>query len=324
MIDANLVLTILLFSTSFHSIFSETTISLPRPKSLQSMETPVRGVQAILLQETKLQFLGLNTPSYWESPYQEHATDREKKFGSLLAAKKFPLGKEGDLSTWVDMAQEESVKLLLDGQQLMMVSYDAQLQPLARGSLIWDLIQPARDPVGEATIWETQEVRKKLKTLIEKTPGKKLTGMVKLPKEWEKSEKTLWLVSSTLPHFPLFLMGCDPTEPTRCALDRVCPVALPDTTQIEIGGVGIDPQHHRVFLVDRTYHALRVIQYEACHALSLEATWTFPEAIQNVSNVKMAQNGSLWLTLADPDPYTNGSIVYYTPQEVPALTALSN
>lgn len=316
---ANFVLSISLFSIQFQPVFSETTISLPRPKSLQSMETPVRGVQAITLQETKLQFLGLNVPSYWESPYQEKAIDREKKFGSLLAAKKFPLGKEGDLSTWVDLAQEEGVKLLLDGQQLIMVSYDVQLQPVARGSLIWDLVQPARDAVGEAATWETQEVRKKLKALIEKTSGKKLTGMVKLPKEWEKSEKTLWLVSSTLPHFPLFLMGCDPTEPTRCALDRVCPVALPEHTLIEIGGVGIDPQHRHVFLVDRTYHALRVIQYEACHDLSLVATWTFPESIQNVTNVKMAQNGFLWLTLAEPDPYTNGSIFYYTPQELSAF-----
>ena len=307
------------------AILKETTLictenkkMLPIPQSDQSMETSVRSVQAILPNREKLWFLGKDVSTYFESSFSGDSQNREKKFGSFLRIKKIPIATNTDQTTWVDIGLQDHLFLLLDGQSLLMVAHGEDGKEIARRSIVWDLVQPSHDAVGEPTTWEIKQLRAEVKTKMEKLPGKKLTGMVALPDSWSKDKKRTWLVSTDLPNLPIFLMECADLEPTQCQLARACPLSF-GADKIEVGGVGIDEKHHRIFLVDRTNNALRIIRYGSCSDLSQVTTWMFPEVINNVTNVKMDASANLWVTLAEPDPYTNGSLFYYTQKELAPL-----
>lgn len=184
---------------------------------------------------------------------------------------------------------------------------------LKSGDLIIDRVRPAADSRGEPTRNEISELRRKfINSWRGYKKGKAIFAdfaELSADRAMPSASKYEGLALLRLDHFPLVSIKCVPKNRWFCHLDRVC--YLPDHSKLiseNLYGLAFEPTGKRLFIATRSPAKIHVFRYNSCFDIRFLESKVLPKRLAEISGMDIDEERALWLSISEPDPYSNGSV----------------
>ncbi len=288
------------------------------PEARASLETLHRSVAAVGRFGDRIIALAPGKASALVTPFDAAGATREAVFGKIEAGERREVvkGALGPLD-WraVDLVGNKA--LLFDGQGLTFVEADAAtLAEVARRSVPWDTVRPPRDRGGEATAWETKDLRVRFARAVQATPGVKVIGLARIPAGWRGKVRGYFALTR-LKGYPLLELECsdDDEMPSSCVVARACNVdGLGDVSPKDLfGAAAVERDGQKLILVgDASRQRIVALKYDTCfHVARARPEWVIPAKIKDAATFSVDADGALWVGARAPDDYLNASLYFW-------------
>lgn len=293
------------FASSRESLIK---IQLPDPEPFAQMETPSRGVSNLFITKDTILTVPLEDKGFYESSFDPRQQIREKRFPPLAQIRQVLAKEKGLSGIWQSVHKEPYGFLMFDGVQLVIAKADTKGTIIEKHSLAWDFIRPPKDSRGEATDLETSKFRGNFKKNMEaKADQIKFVGLSE--KSASEKNETVYFAGTRIKGFPIVEISCLKDEPAKCQTTRGCFVHLDkDFSPEDLTGIAFSKKDKKIFLATKNDHILRVLKYQSCYHVQLEAMIALPKKLKTLSGVFIDEEGHLWVSTFTPDDYANATI----------------
>jgi hypothetical protein len=299
------------------SVFSKT-YDLSEPDELHAVPTVLKAVHGLSVLKNRLFFFGYGQEDYVESTILPEGKTREGRFGRYGDNKRIANPKTKYPGEWRGILKEdEKHRILWDASMLQIVRISLKDNSVAEEATVpVDLLSPPEDRIGKATQYETKIARKKFKAAYKKLFGPRYTGLVPLPKKWERaSEKDRYLIATKIESFPLIVLACDAKDPMNCMMERFC--SLDDHFSVDapdVRGVAADPESKTLVVGDSKTNILHFFKWSSCMKIDYRYSLKLPKLVQTMTSVHIDESKRLWVTTGKWE-YKYDSNVYYWEQQ---------
>lgn len=294
--------------------------ALPWPDESQSIETLERSITAIFLADGRgvrsgtVVAMPFRKPYATVHPFTAEATTRETRFGKLTDGQRLTVMDQGAAIDWRGMDEVDGKALLLSGEDLVLVDADVvSMKETTRRSVAWDLIKPPRDPRGEPSTAQVQDLRRRFKKAYQATTGVRVSGMARLPEEWARTKGVRsYLLASRIPGFPLLLMECQKDEPSSCVLARACNLeGAASLKPSAVTGIAVSAERKLVLIGDSAHQRLDAFRFNSCYDIPKKAEVDLPARVKGLVNLYVDGGERLWIASKAPDDYLNASVYFW-------------
>jgi hypothetical protein len=289
-------------------------LRLPRPEASDSYEMVERSPQALGFFDKYMILLLQNQSTVVQIPLASNDSKLARPERALTASKRLKISSSYRSTDWVAALSAAKHRFLVDGENLAVTSVSESWEAIRGDGIIWDLLKPAADPRGEPPRWEIASVRAHVSKLIAGKTGRKLSGVVPMPRGWQGNREASFLMATNLQGHPIMTMDCDDDIGVTCKIVRTCNVqdALPSE---DVRGIAAVPGKRVFVLGDGKRNALTLFNYTSCYHITRGPTIFLPTSFKKLGSFGISATGELWVVTTAPDDFTNGSL-HFWPQSV--------
>lgn len=283
------------------------TIELDFPSScrLGSIET---FIYSVIRKDNTLFLTTKDADFFIRTPFYGLRDSSYKIFGGYLDSKRIIIPKALGKLRWHSSFIIENKIGFMDGINLQVYYFGVKdNQFIVKKELIWDMIKPPKDRIGEPTQIEINKHRSNFKKHFIKTVGVKIVGISHL--EWLDTTNTNYFIFvSSISGYPFLLGYCDKMS-LSCVIDRFCYVnKFIFKKDGRYRGVGIDTKNQTLIIGDFKDHKLHKFKFNSCLNISYVDSISLPSKIKEISSVYVDQDDNLWVSSIAADNYTNSSV----------------
>ena len=134
-------------------------------------------VSTIAVGNNRIFYLPANGANAYDVKYS--STDEGFQFGGLMETRRSNLKKQDyKEASWSGAEYVNENLILIDGFRLGIVILDKDLLFKRKSDVVYDLVKPPADRLGEAPQFEIEKLRKKFDLEMKTAPGNRLRGFV--------------------------------------------------------------------------------------------------------------------------------------------------
>jgi hypothetical protein len=280
---------------------------LPKPIKSDTFETLNHHVAALAIGEKRITYLPPDGANAYDLGYKK--TSKGLTFSGLLESRRSNLDpKKYKEASWSGAESVEGSTILIDGFRLGIVVLDKDLKFKRKSDVVYDLVKPAADRLGEAPEFEVQNLRKKFDLEMKTAPGNRLRGLALKSIGKEKVE---FFLGMSLKSFPLGILECTKNKIHQCRISRICNFdgfrSIPPRSR---RGVAYDRKNKKLYMLNETKNAVVVAKFNQCNDIRIIETLKFHSKMKPTKSIAFGV-GRLWVGLQTRDDYYNTSVFSY-------------
>ena len=220
-----------------------------------------------------------------------------------------PVKKPGN---WVGATGFVNNSLLLLSDRGRVLALDREkFAYISIGDVILDRAAPALDTRGSPIKLEIRRFRAAFMRALDRVPEtrKLMTGLAVLPKEWRQGEPHQFLLTGTMPGYPLMTMHCSEEIKSNCRVRRTCFVR--GDTPKDAGdrlGIAVSRKRRLVLIGDRAAGRIFVYRFRSCYDVVFKQRLYLPERLGRLAGMMVDDQDRLWVSTTKPDQWTNASV----------------
>lgn len=196
-----------------------------------------------------------------------------------------------------NLRSEKKGHFILDGTLLNFVYLNEKKIISSFGSIIYDLLKPAKDPRGEAPQKEVLELRKSFLKGYLQARSPKATSIKKLPKTWFANSKPSFLMTTRIHKFPFVIMECSEQNKTQCQIIRSCFLNKnkPLKKDFYFRGLTLLRKSNKFLVLDINTRKILIFKWTSCYNISLEREFNVTTDLKELNDMAYEASGKVWI-----------------------------
>ena len=109
--------------------------------------------------------------------------------------------------------------------------------------------------------------------------------------------------------FPLILLSCNSRGLGACMFKKPCKIkGIEKKDAPNLVGLAYSRARKQIVIGNSRSRELSVFKFESCEEIKLITKISMPKELKELTSIDIDEDDNLWISTAEPDPYTNASV----------------